>query len=153
MYACDRVDQNNKIFTELNVSFSVQEMSNSNYIDDYFDFVASISVIEHGVDVFAFITEMKRVLKSGGILAISTDYWDEKREFPGKFPYGKEFGTMKLFSKKEILEICDYAIANGFEIINNQLNFDLDCYEKAVRWERMDEEYTFCFIPLRKKRT
>jgi SAM-dependent methyltransferase len=151
LHACDRVKQKQSVFKDLSVKFSVQDMSNTNYADSYFDFVSSISVIEHGVDVFSFIKEMHRILKPSGILTISTDYWDEKRVFPDKFPYGEKYGSMKLFSKDEILGVRDYAKSIGFELINDLGSDQLDCCEKAVRWERMQEDYTFCFLPFRKR--
>jgi SAM-dependent methyltransferase len=151
LHACDRINQKQVIFKDLGIKFLVQDMSNTNYVDSYFDFVSSISVIEHGVDVFSFIKEMHRILKPSGILTISTDYWDKKRVFPDKFPYGKKYGAMKLFSKDEILSVCDYAKSIGFELINDLESDQLDCCEKAVRWERMQEDYTFCFLPFRKQ--
>ncbi len=44
----------------------------------HFDYITCLSVIEHGVDVHAFIAECARLLKPGGKLFLTFDYWDPK---------------------------------------------------------------------------
>jgi SAM-dependent methyltransferase len=44
----------------------------------HFDYITCLSVIEHGVDVRAFILECARLLKPGGKLFLTFDYWDPK---------------------------------------------------------------------------
>jgi SAM-dependent methyltransferase len=44
----------------------------------HFDYITCLSVIEHGVDVHAFILECARLLKPGGKLFLTFDYWDPK---------------------------------------------------------------------------
>lgn len=41
------------------------------------DVAISISVIEHGVEIPAFFAEVSRLLKTDGLLFLSTDYWAE----------------------------------------------------------------------------
>lgn len=43
-----------------------------------FDTVACMSVIEHGVDLYKFAGECARVLRPGGKLVVSFDYWPKK---------------------------------------------------------------------------
>ncbi len=43
-----------------------------------FDYITSLSVIEHGVNIENYFKEMNRVLKKGGMLLTSTDYWYDK---------------------------------------------------------------------------
>jgi len=42
-----------------------------------FDLLTCISVVEHGVDLPAFLTEARRLLKPGGRLLVTTDYWHD----------------------------------------------------------------------------
>ena len=44
----------------------------------HFDFLTCLSVIEHGVDVAAFAAESARLLKVGGTLWVTFDYWPQK---------------------------------------------------------------------------
>ena len=43
-----------------------------------FDYVTSLSVIEHGVNIEKYFREMSRIIKSNGYLLTSTDYWPDK---------------------------------------------------------------------------
>jgi SAM-dependent methyltransferase len=56
--------------------FSVEvfkgELFSANFPDNNFDFVHISHVIEHVLDPIAYILEMKRILKPGGVLAIGT---------------------------------------------------------------------------------
>ena len=44
----------------------------------HFDYLTCLSVIEHGVDVRAFVAECARLLKPGGKLFVTFDYWNPK---------------------------------------------------------------------------
>lgn len=56
--------------------FSVEthlgDVSTAQYPDGFFDFIHISHVIEHVLDPRAYLREMKRILKTGGILAIGT---------------------------------------------------------------------------------
>lgn len=149
LYACDRVEKPVKDFKKNNIEFSIQDMSNTDYPDEFFDYITSLSVIEHGVDVFSFLDESIRILKHGGKLLISTDYWDTKINTEHKFPYGEKYGPMIIFSKEEIEKIIDYAESIGFKLVGSKSN--LRCTSKAITWERMQENYTFAFLSLIKR--
>ena len=58
-----------------------------------------LSVVEHGVDLEAYFREMSRVLRPGGLLLSSTDYWETKIETVGKEAYG---GPVHIFCREEI---------------------------------------------------
>ena len=59
-------------------------------------------VIEHGVDVHAYLKEMSRLLKPDGYILTSTDYWHEPIDTKGLYPYGKALGEMKVFTREDI---------------------------------------------------
>ncbi len=57
------------------------------YKDGYFDKVVSISTIEHVIDDYKGIMEMVRILKSGGLLLITSEFNEDNR-------YGKEYSEI-----------------------------------------------------------
>jgi SAM-dependent methyltransferase len=142
LYACDVRDKSKKYQTG-RVKFSLQDLANTNYPAGSFSAVTCISVIEHGVNFYNFFSEMKRIIRPGGLLLISTDYWSQSIDTTGIFPYGLEFGQMKVLQNDDLVNILTIASHLGFSINNR---FGLRTGEKAVRWERVDREYTFVFM-------
>ena len=67
------------------VESSIQDISETNYQNDFFNFIACHSVIEHGVDLSKFLKEMLRVTKKGGALALSTDFWPVEEDHSDKY--------------------------------------------------------------------
>lgn len=142
LYACD-LREKNKQYTKTNVQFSIQDLTKTNYPDSYFSSITCISVIEHGVDILHFFNEMRRICKIGGQLLVSTDYWDSPISTDGIYPYGENFGQMKVMNKSDIVNLIEISIQNGFKLKNN---FSLETNERCVRWERVNREYTFIFM-------
>ena len=86
------------------LKLSIQSLEETNYQSNTFDFVTSLSVIEHGVDIHKYFMEMNRILKKGGLLLTSTDYWLEKT-INTKCVLSK--GTPdKIFDRSEIEGCC-----------------------------------------------
>jgi 2-polyprenyl-3-methyl-5-hydroxy-6-metoxy-1,4-benzoquinol methylase len=147
LYACDLRPKSKKKYAGKNINFSVQDLTRTNYSEHFFQAVTSISVIEHGVDLSGYIQEMFRILRPGGLLLTSTDYWSELIDCCGIYPYGEKMGEMKVFQRHELEELVNMAEENGFKLCSP---LNLDTRERAVRWERVDREYTFAFIALQK---
>lgn len=149
LFACDRtpVTINRKLFRY--VDFSVQEMSSTSYEGAYFDAVTCISAIEHGVDTHTFFKEMARVLKVGGLLLISTDYWPTALETRTLFPYGEQYGPMRVFTKYEISDMIHDAERCGFMLMGSKRRATLS-RQKVVLWKRMGMRYTFTFLSFRR---
>lgn len=142
LYACDLVDRQEQ-FTRSQIQFSVQNLTRTTFPDGYFKAAASISVIEHGVDLNAFLKEMARILKPGGVLLISTDYWSEAIDCRGIYPYGDSAPEMKIFQSHELELFCSTAQALGFELLSQR---DWRTEERAIFWERVDRAFTFAFM-------
>lgn len=109
-----------------------------------YDIAVSISVIEHGVDIAAFFQEAHRLLKAGGILFITTDYWEDKIQVD---EFIRPFGlTWKIFSKLEIQETI--ALANNYGFALENVNIPT-CVDTTVSW--YNKNYTFIALSLRKE--
>jgi SAM-dependent methyltransferase len=105
-----------------------------------------MSVIEHGVPLVDYFREMHRILKPGGLLITSTDY------FPTPIDTGKlvaHGAPIKIFTRDEIEAALRLAVETGFELTGE---VNLDCDEKPVRWEQCNLDFTFVIFTLRKKR-
>jgi len=56
-----------------NLVIEKQDLSQLNYPDNYFDKIVAISVIEHVIDGYTGLREVKRVLKNDGSLILTTE--------------------------------------------------------------------------------
>ena len=149
-YAIDYAHADSKKLKKQGINYSQQDISATNFESEKFDFICSISVIEHGVDVNKFLEEMSRIIKDDGMLLITTDFWCENIDTSDKYPYGKDVPAMKIFNADDIKEIIASANKYGLEIQGVEPE-GIQCKEKVVFWERMNESYTFIFLPFVKK--
>jgi SAM-dependent methyltransferase len=147
IYACDIQGAQKELYKSLGLRFSVQDLTATNYENGFFQAVTCISVIEHNVPLDAFAKEMARILRPGGLLLVSTDYWSEPIDCSGIYPYGFEAGEMKIIDPEELTGFVKMAEAAGMELCE-PLQFATT--EKAIRWERVDRDYTFTFVAMRK---
>ena len=83
LYGCDlylssssRSQSEIQEFKQINLS--IQNLENTNYRNNMFDYITSLSVIEHSINIEKYFKEMNRILKKGGMLLTSTDYWQNK---------------------------------------------------------------------------
>lgn len=109
-----------------------------------FDAITCLSVIEHGVDLHSYFCEMSRILKPGGVLITSTDYFETQVDTRGQMAYGV---PIHIFTKEEIVEALEIAGQYGLTSI---APIDLSAEEKVMNWKRYDLSYTFIIFSLRK---
>ena len=121
------------------------DITRTGFPDAFFDAIACMSVIEHGVPLGAYFREAYRLLKPGGLLITSTDYFPEPVDTSGKSAHG---APIKIFSRREVQDMLDQARTCGFD---QTAEIDLDCAQPAVRWDVYDLEYTFLIFTLRKR--
>jgi SAM-dependent methyltransferase len=127
------------------LNLSIQNLENTNYQNNMFDFVTSLSVIEHGVDIQKYFKEMSRIIKKGGRLLTSTDYWPVKTTNT-KCVLSK--GTPdKVFDRKEIEDLIVIADKAGLKLVE-PVNFTY--IDKVVHWKRTGLDYTFIFLAMKK---
>jgi SAM-dependent methyltransferase len=110
----------------------------------HYSMAVSISMIEHGVDLDAFLAEVSRLLKVHGRLFVTTDYWQEKI---GTLGCNEAFGLpWRIFCSSEIPQLVESAGAHGLTLIERS---DVpECSERTVCWENRD--YTFIALAFEK---
>jgi ubiquinone/menaquinone biosynthesis C-methylase UbiE len=89
------IEQANKKYTRNNLLFKQGSTSHIPGADNYFDIVVSFETLEHVEEQEQFLAEIKRVLKLGGLLLIST---------PDKHQYSELVNYKNPFHKKELYE-------------------------------------------------
>jgi hypothetical protein len=83
---------------------------------------------------------MKRVIKIGGTLIISTDYWKDSIQNEQRImAYGV---PIFIFSAKDILDLITIAANNSFKLTSDRL--DLDVVDRTVEWHGF--QYTFVIL-------
>jgi SAM-dependent methyltransferase len=125
---------------------SIRNIENTNYRDQMFDYVTSLSVIEHGVNIEKYFREMSRIIKSNGYLLTSTDYW------PHKLVNNKNVISNNtpdnIFSREEIENLVEIAEKSGLKLIEP---IDFEYKDKVVRWNSIGLDFTFIFFAMRKE--
>ena len=119
------------------------DITATRYRDGQFAAAACMSVIEHGVDPDRFFAEMARIIRAGGTLVVSTDYWDQPLDAGDRTEFG---APVKVFDRAGARALLGAAAAKGFE---PTAPLDLRCGEPVVHWNGLD--YTFLVVTLRKK--
>jgi SAM-dependent methyltransferase len=148
LYACDLRDAGTWRYRATSIQFSVQDLTKTTYPDGFFSAVTSISVIEHGAPLEAYVKEMSRILRPGGLLLTTTDFWSEPVDCRGIRPYGPSMPEMKVFTPAEIEDFRRLAESAGFELCGP---LDLKTQDRVIHWERVDRRYTFLFLAMRRR--
>jgi SAM-dependent methyltransferase len=134
-----------KMYSDKSYQLSIRNLEDTKYKDQMFDYVTSLSVIEHGVNIEKYFREMSRIIKSNGYLLTSTDYWPDKL-VNNKNVLSK--GTPdNIFSRDEIEKLVEVADKNGLKLIEP---IDFEYKDKVVRWNSIDLDFTFIFFAMRK---
>jgi SAM-dependent methyltransferase len=121
------------------------DLTRTSFPDSSFAAIACLSVIEHGVDVDAYLREAARLLRPGGILVTSTDFWCEPVDTAGLEAYG---GPVRIFGPSEVRGWVERAAALG---LRPARPLDLECAERVVEWARFGLRYTFLLLQLRRE--
>jgi len=111
LYGCDLyLSSSSKSQSEINefkkYNLSIQNLEDTNYRNNMFDYITSLSVIEHSINIEKYFKEMNRILKKGGMLLTSTDYWQNKISTKNSCLFGM---PDIIFSRDEINNIINIA--------------------------------------------
>jgi 2-polyprenyl-3-methyl-5-hydroxy-6-metoxy-1,4-benzoquinol methylase len=91
-YEYRRLDGINIVFGEQKklgpITYKYGDITPTDYDSATFDVISCLSVIEHGVDPKEYFREASRILKPGGILITSTDYWQSQIDTRHQQMYG-----------------------------------------------------------------
>jgi SAM-dependent methyltransferase len=112
------------------------------YSEASFDVILCQSVLEHGVNVEAFLREAARALSPGGFVMISVDYFAEPVATDHLSPFGMPY---RVFTPGDIDGLINSALKLGLYPLDP---IDLSCQDRAVRWDKYDLEYTFLILTL-----
>ena len=135
-----------KMYSDKSYQLSIRNLEDTKYRDQIFDYVTSLSVIEHGVNIEKYFREMSRIIKNNGYLLTSTDYW------PYKLVNNKNVLSKStpdnIFSRDEIENLVGIAEKSGLKLIEP---IDFEYKDKVVRWNSIGLDFTFIFFAMRKE--
>ncbi|MEZ0494408.1 glycosyltransferase [Kineococcus sp. TBRC 1896] len=125
------------------VEFRRGDVTDTGLPDGSLDAVTCMSVIEHGVPIAGFLTETARVLRPGGVLALSTDYDCDPPDTTGVTAYG---APVKIFSPADLRDLVALAARVGLDLVGELTDDVLAHPERPVHWKRTGLDYTFVLL-------
>ena len=127
------------------IRFQPMDLTRTTFADRSFAAIACLSVVEHGVDIPAYLREAARLLRPGGLLVTSTDFWCGPIETADLTAYG---GPVRIFTPADIAGWLPLAESVGLVPVRP---LDLACDERVVTWERLGLRYTFANLVLERR--
>ena len=127
------------------IHYRPMDLTATTFPDRSFAAIACLSVVEHGVDIERYLAEAGRLLRPGGILVTSTDFWCEPVDVAGLEAYG---GAVRIFGPEDLAGWVAIADRHGLEPLRP---LDLRCGERVVTWERLGLRYTFANVVFRRR--
>ena len=135
------------LFRLIGIRFELKDLYKLDY-NRTFDYISLCSTIEHLDNYELLFDNLSRVSHNETILFITTDYWPEKINTTGLFPFGVNQPEMKVLSTPEIENFLSIAKKYGFILIDNKVDYSVT--EKIVTWEKMQKSYTFISLLMKK---
>lgn len=115
------------------------DLTNTGLPSSHFDYLTCLSVIEHGVDVQAFVAECARLLKPGGKLFVTFDYWNPKISTDLRL-----FDlAWTLFDRNDVENLIEECKNAGLEIVAPMAWTQQDGVIRPGYWSPGNFSYTF----------
>jgi SAM-dependent methyltransferase len=127
------------------IRYEPGDLTRTRFAADSFDAVVCQSVLEHGVDIDAYLDEMTRILRPGGLLMASVDYFDEPVDLHGAAPRGG--APYRVFARSDIDQLLSAARMRGLALTDP---IDLRCRDRAINWQAYQLEFTYLMLTMRK---
>lgn len=89
------------------------DLMNVPFPDGFFNYIVSLSVLEHQIDFEKFAHECSRLLSKDGTLFISCDYWKIKYDTSQTKLYSLDWN---ILSKEDLLQLVTILHEHGLEI-------------------------------------
>lgn len=124
------------------IRYEPMELASTRFRDATFDAVACLPVTKHGVDFGAFLREARRLLRPGGVLVTSADFWCDPSGAAGPEADGQ---PARVLDRSSIEAFVATAESAGFEV---RAPLDLACEERAVHGMRGAADRTSVAIVL-----
>jgi FkbM family methyltransferase len=87
------------------VNYVKGDLTDTKLPDGHFDNITCLSVVEHGVDYGAFARETARLLKTGGRLYLTFDYWEPRVNAPVDL-YGLKWQPLDRYLAESLVVEC-----------------------------------------------
>lgn len=127
------------------ICYQYGDITQTDFDDGHFSFVACLSVLEHGVDDEKFLKEMSRIIKLNGHLAVSVDYWETPIDTQNKTAFDV---PVQIYSAADVNHFVLLAQKYGFEPISP---VSTQCEDRVVDWIGL--QYTFMNLCFKKVKT
>lgn len=106
----------NYFYPDTGIDLQKGDLMNTPFENESFDFATSLSVIEHDVDFSKFAKEVSRILKPGGHLFCSFDYWNPKPLYEKRILYKLDWN---ILDEKDVLNLIDVLRENGLHLVGD----------------------------------
>lgn len=141
LYGYRNLIGNNLVFKDPFMYGSIRyehgDITKTRFPDGHFDAITCLSVVEHGVDLNLYFKEMARIVKRGGLVVTSTDYFEQPTDTQGKVAYGC---PIRVFTADDMRKAFSVAESYGLKLTGP---VDLSSKDRVVHWKQHDLRYSF----------
>lgn len=148
LYGYRNLTGNNLVFDKSHtvkrgtIAYEYGDITATRFADKHFDAITCLSVVEHGVDLQKYFAEMARILKPGGVLVTSTDYFEQPTDTRGLSAYGT---PIRVFTRADIQKAVEGAKKVGLRLTQP---IDYSSQERVVTWKQFGLSYSFIIFSM-----
>ena len=124
------------------IAYEYGDITATRFSEGHFDAITCLSVVEHGVDLEKYFREMARILKRGGVLVTSTDYFEQPTDTKGMQAYGT---PIRVFTRSDMEAAFATAERYGLKLTGP---VDLRSDQRVVTWKQFGLSYSFIIFSM-----